>query len=267
MIRDPVVAGQFYPASPQALRDKIGSMVDEKAQKKDAIGVFSPHAGYPYSGPVAGTLFSQINITDTVVILGPSHTGVGPVFSLYAKGSWHTPLGDVIVDGDFTNRLSGRCELIEEDESSHLHEHSIEVQLPFIQYLKRDFKIVPLVVGYSSYKAYQSVAEAIASSIKEAGKNILIVASGDMSHYEPQEEAERKDKLAIDAMLKLDERLLLDRVEKQKISMCGVITAAIMLLAAKSLGAKEAELVKYQTSGDITGDYSAVVGYAAIMVR
>jgi len=267
MTREPVFAGQFYPSSPQALKDEIASMVDKQAEKEDAIGVFSPHAGYLYSGYVAGILFSNIKITDTVVILGPSHTGVGPVFSLYTKGSWRTPFGEVGIDEELCCRIEAGCDLIKADETAHMQEHSIEVQLPFMQYFAKDFKIVPMVVSNSDLKACEKVAEAIASSIKESKGKVLIVASGDMTHYEPQEDAQKKDNLAIDAMLKLDEKLLLERVRKYSISMCGAITATIMLLASKYLGAKEARLIKYQTSGEITGDYSAVVGYAGLVVR
>jgi len=267
VVREPVVAGQFYSSSPEALKDEIASMVDKQAEKKDVIGVFSPHAGYPYSGHVAGILFSNIKITDTVVILGPSHTGIGPVFSLYTKDSWRTPFGEVEIDEELCCRIEAGSDLIEADETAHMQEHSIEVQLPFMQYFAKDFKIVPMVVSNSDLDAYEKVAEAIASSIKESKRKVLIVASGDMTHYEPQEDAQKKDNLAIDAMLKLDEKLLLERVRTYNISMCGVITATIMLLASKYLGAKEARLIKYQTSGEITGDYSAVVGYAGLAIR
>lgn len=266
MTRDPVVAGVFYPASSKALKAQIDSMVDKASPKEKAKAIVSPHAGYIYSGPVAGAVFSKVNITETVLILGPNHTGAGVRFSLYRQGTWRTPLGEVSIDTALADKIMKRSSFIKADAAAHAHEHSLEVQLPFMQYFKDTFKIVPIVVGQADLDTYKEIGEAIASAIKEEKRDILIVASSDMTHYEPHETARGKDKVAIDAILSLDEKLLLDEVSKHNISMCGVVPVAIMLIAAKSLGGKGARLIKYQTSGDTSGDYSAVVGYAGIVI-
>jgi AmmeMemoRadiSam system protein B len=242
-------------------------MIDKNASKEKAFGIVSPHAGYIYSGPVAGALFSHTEITDTVVILGPNHTGIGHTFSLYKEGRWSTPFGMVDIDAGLSDDILKSSSLIKEDKTAHAYEHSLEVQIPFMQYFKKDFKIVPMVVSNASLDAYKKVAEAIAGSIKKTKSGILIVASSDMTHYESHESAKKKDKIAIDAILELDEKLLLEKVAEYDISMCGYIPTIIMLIAAKLLGAKKAKLIRYQTSGDVSGDYSAVVGYAGIMVQ
>ncbi len=269
MKRKPSVAGQFYPGTEPSLKREVGRLLDiGKGQPKEkAIGIVSPHAGYMYSGPVAGCVFSSIEIPETVIILGPNHTGAGPRFSLFKEGSWQTPLGDVEIDKKMAGAILKNSKFLEEDTSAHAYEHSLEVQLPFIQYIKKNFKIVPMVLSVYNMDAYQNLGEAIASAVKQSKKKALIIASSDMTHYESRESAEKKDKIAIEAMLKLDWSQLIEQVEKLNISMCGYIAVAVMLIAAKDLGAKETKLIKYQTSGDITGDYNAVVGYAGIIVK
>jgi AmmeMemoRadiSam system protein B len=267
MAREAVVAGQFYPASAQELKKQMDAMIDKTAYKEKAIGVISPHAGYMYSGYVAGAVFSAVEITDTVVIIGPNHTGYGATFSLYKKGVWLTPLGEIEVDSKLSANILDSCNLIKKDEAAHTHEHSIEVQLPFMQYLKKEFKIVPIVVASSSLTAYRDIAKCLAETIKDYAKKVLIVASSDMTHYQPQNIAKEKDNMAIEAILKLDEALLLERVERYNIRMCGYVPAIIMIAAAKLLGVSAAKLIKYQTSGDVSGDYNSVVGYAGVVVR
>jgi hypothetical protein len=267
MIRKPVVAGQFYPASPDQLTEMIRGMVDTKARKEEAIGLISPHAGYIYSGPVAGATISRVRFTDTFVIVGPNHTGHGKLFSIMTKGTWETPLGPVEIDSELAQQILAASRHLEEDYLAHQHEHSIEVQLPFLQYFKKDIKFVPIVLGYHSGAAYKAIGREIAKAIKASNKKAVILASSDMTHYESQESAEKKDKMAIEAILDLNEDELLRRVEEYDISMCGYAPAASLISAAKELGAAGAELVKYQTSGDTTGDYSAVVGYAGIIIK
>lgn len=258
-IRKPAVAGQFYPGTSGGLRKSIEKMVTVVEKKIVAIGIVSPHAGYMYSGPVAGELYSNIEIPGTVVILGPNHTGIGKPYAIMTEGVWETPLGEVEIENDLARQILGG--LIEEDSTAHRYEHSLEVQVPFLQYFKPDIKIVPIVIGGDKY---QELGSAIASSIK--GKDVLIIASSDMTHYEPHETAVEKDNLAIEAILKLDEKEMLQRIAKHNISMCGYGPTAIMLVAAKLLGAKQARLIKYMTSGDTSGDYDAVVGYASLAV-
>jgi hypothetical protein len=266
MIRQPVVAGQFYPASAKELRSVIASMVDEKAEKRDVIGVVSPHAGYVYSGPVAGAVLSRIKFKDTFILLGPSHTGRGKPFSIMTEGSWQTPLGQVEIDSELGKKILESSGHLREDAIAHQYEHSIEVQVPFLQYFKPEVHIVPIVLGHASGDIYKEIGKEIAKVIKESKREVVIMASSDMTHYELQEVAAKKDKAAIEAMLALDEDGLLKRVEELGISMCGYAPVVALIAAAKELGAKSAELVKYQTSGDTTGDFSSVVGYAGIII-
>ena len=267
MIREPVVAGQFYPASPSQLKEMIRGMVDEKAEKEEVIGLVSPHAGYPYSGPVAGATISRIKFKETFVIMGPNHTGMGKPFSIMTKGTWKTPLGKVEIDSELAKQILDTSTFLEEDAKSHQHEHSIEVQVPFLQYFKKDIKIVPIMLFYASGATYKEIGKELAQAIKESGKGVVIIASSDMTHYEPQEVAQSKDAQAIEAVLDLNEDELLKRVDELNISMCGYAPTTALIAAAKELRATRAELVRYQTSGDATGDYSAVVGYAGIIIK
>jgi hypothetical protein len=267
MIREPIVAGSFYPGTESTLRSQIDSLVEKSAEKQPAIGVAVPHAGYMYSAAVAAAVFSRIEIPDKVILLGPNHTGEGPCFSLYPGGKWRTPLGDVEVDEEFSDSLFSGCNLIKRDERAHSGEHSLEVQLPFLQYFNPGVRIVPLTIGISDIDKYRKVAEAIADTIQKQQKSALIVASTDMTHYEPQDQVKRKDNLAIDSILGLDADGLVKKVELENISMCGCMPVFMMIISAKLLGAKDAKLIKYQTSGDSSGDYSAVVGYAGIVIR
>ena len=267
MIRNPVVDGQFYPASPSQLKEMIEGLVDEKLAKEDVIGAVSPHAGYIYSGPVAGAVISKIKFKDTFIIIGPSHTGMGKPFSIMTEGIWKTPLGEVEIDSELAKQIVAVSRYLQEDHLAHQHEHSIEVQLPFLQYFKPDIKLVPIILAYSSGATYKEIGKAIARAIKGLSKKVVIIASSDMTHYEPQEAAQRKDTKAIEAILDLSEDELLKRVEELNISMCGYAPTVSLISASKELGAGKAELVKYQTSGDVSGDYSSVVGYAGIIIR
>jgi AmmeMemoRadiSam system protein B/AmmeMemoRadiSam system protein A len=267
MIRKPVVSGQFYPAEPSQLKAMIASMVDDKAVKQDIIGLVSPHAGYIYSGPITGAIISRIKIKDTVIIMGPNHTGLGKQFSIMTQGAWRTPLGEVEIDSELGEKLLAASNYLEEDQVAHQYEHSIEVQLPFLQYFKPDIKLVPIVLGHASGTTYREIGEAIARAIKEVDKEAIIVSSSDMTHYESQESARRKDYKAIEAILDLNEEELLRRVDELNITMCGYAPTISLISAAKELGATEAELISYQTSGDTTGDYTTVVGYAGIILK
>jgi len=267
MIREPVVAGQFYPHSPSLLQERIKEFIDENAVREEAIGVVSPHAGYMYSGPVAGAVMSRIRFKDTFVILGPNHTGSGKPLSIMTEGIWKTPLGEVEIDSELGKQILAKCSDLEEDYVAHLFEHSIEVQVPFLQYFKSDVKIVPIILSHATGDTYKDIGKGIAEAIKGSNKEVVIMASSDMTHYEPQESASEKDAKAIEAILALNEDELLKRVAELRISMCGYAPTTSLISAAKELGAKEAELVKYQTSGDVTGDYRGVVGYAGIIIK
>ncbi|UCC90131.1 MAG: AmmeMemoRadiSam system protein B [Dehalococcoidia bacterium] len=267
MIRQPVVAGQFYPDSPSQLKEMIRGMVDDKAEKEEVIGLISPHAGYIYSGPVAGATISRIKFKDTFIIIGPNHTGMGRLLSIMTEGVWKTPLGEVEIDSELAKQILATSSYLEEDYGAHQYEHSIEVQIPFLQYFKKDFRLVPIMLAYSTSATYKEIGKELATAIKDLNRQVVIIASSDMTHYEPQESAQWKDTQAIEAILDLDEDKLLKRVDELRISMCGYAPAVSLISAAKELGAKRAELVRYQTSGDITGDYSSVVGYAGVILK
>ncbi|MGB2815076.1 MAG: AmmeMemoRadiSam system protein B [Dehalococcoidales bacterium] len=267
MNRQPVVAGQFYPSSASQLRTMIEKMVDETAEKEVVIGLVSPHAGYVYSGPVAGAVISRVKFKDTFVILGPNHTGRGKPLSIMTQGKWQTPLGDVEIDVELAQHLLSITRHLQEDDAAQLFEHSIEVQLPFLQYFKPDIKIVPISLSFADIDAYKEIGKEIARAIIDTGREAVLMASSDMTHYEPQDTAAKKDRQAIDAILRLDEDELFRRVEEHNITMCGVAPVASLIAAAREMGATSAELVKYQTSGDTSGDYSAVVGYAGIIIK
>ncbi len=267
MTRQATVAGQFYPAQAVKLSHMIRDMVDEKAIKEEVIGLLSPHAGYIYSGPVAGTLISRVKFKDTFIIMGPNHTGMGKPLSIMTRGTWETPLGQVDINSDLAEKILATSKHLQEDSRAHQYEHSIEVQVPFLQYFKKDVRIVPITITYSDTATYKELGEEIAQVVKGYKKEVVIIASSDMSHYEPQESAQSKDSQAIEAILELNEDELLKRVNQLNISMCGYAPTVALITAAKKLGASRAELVRYQTSGDTTGDYSAVVGYAGILIK
>lgn len=267
MKRKAFVAGQFYPGDGERLRQAVEKVSGPQGVKKKAIAVVSPHAGYVYSGPVAGAVFSSTVLPGTVVILGPGHREIGSLFAIQAKGSWLTPLGESPIEADLASRIMKRCALVEEDEQAHLWEHSLEVQLPFIQYHRKDAAIVPICVSHeASYGELEALGRALAEAILGSGQDVLIVASTDMSHYVSQKTAEKKDMLAIRKILDLDPAGLFGTVMDERISMCGYQPTAAALVAALGLGASGAELVRYQTSGEATGDYAQVVGYAGIRI-
>jgi MEMO1 family protein len=265
-IRKPAVAGTFYPATKKELAALVDSMIADDEPKEEALGVICPHAGYIYSGPVAGAVLSRVQVTDTVIIMGPNHTGLGRPFSIMTSGNWETPLGAVEIDSELATKLLQHTSYLEEDADAQVREHSVEVQIPFLQHFKKDVKIVPIVLSQDSGDVYKVIGGEIGWVLKELGRNVLILASSDMTHYEPQQQAARKDASAIEAILRLDADALLDRVERQNITMCGYAPVVAMITAARALGASKAKLVKYQTSGDTSGDYDAVVGYAGLVI-
>jgi AmmeMemoRadiSam system protein B len=281
-VRTPAVAGRFYPGrADELLRDIREYTTTDNFEKSraSAIGCVAPHAGYVYSGAVAGAVYSQLEIPRHCVILCPNHTGKGRPLAVMATTAWQTPLGDIKADAELAGRLIDRFPALEEDSAAHRSEHAIEVQLPFLQArqseLKSELKIVPIAVGTSKWEVLQGLGEALADVIatrRDEGGNdddgkVLIIASSDMNHYESDAITRVKDHKAIERVLALDARGLWEVVVHEKISMCGFGPTVIMLTAAKLLGATTATLVKYATSGDVSGDYSAVVGYAGMIVR
>ena len=267
MIRRPAVAGQFYPGSPEALLAFLEQAVGRGPGGEPAIGAVSPHAGYVYSGRVAGAVFRRIRVPDTVILLGPNHTGLGTDAGVYPRGAWATPLGTVPVAEDLAEALLAETPILQADTLAHAHEHSLEVQVPFLQYRNPGVSIVPVTFMLHSYGEVREVGEAVARVVAGWPEPVLIVASSDMSHYEPDQVAREKDRLAIERVLALDPRGLLDTTKRHGISMCGVVPTAVMLVAARGLGAAGGELVQYATSGEVSGDYRQVVGYAGMIVR
>jgi len=267
MIRNPYVAGYFYPASASELRATIAQYVNKDAPKVEAVGLLMPHAGYQYSGAVAGATISRINFKDTFIIMGPTHSGLGKPFSVMVEGTWKMPMGDVEIDSELARKIIAVSEYAEEDVRAHLEEHAVEVQLPFLQYLKPDVRIVPIILAGAPADIYKAIGRDIARSIKELNREAVILASGDMTHREPQASAEEKDMKAVEAMLALDEDELTRRYQDLRISMCAHGPVVTLISAAKELGVSGAELIKYQTSGDTTGDYMEVVGYAGVIFK
>ncbi|MBU1852886.1 MAG: AmmeMemoRadiSam system protein B [Candidatus Omnitrophica bacterium] len=267
MLRKPVVAGQFYPQTEASLKKMLSKLIDTGSDKHEIIGIVMPHAGYIYSGGVAGLTISKVNIKKTAVILGTNHTGSGEPFSIMTKGRWLTPLGEAKIDVEIARAILKESSLLKEDSLAHLYEHSIEVEVPFLQYVKNDIKIVPICISNNDLKIYRQLGKEIAEGFKKIGRSALFIASTDFTHYESKQAAEEKDRLAIDAILNLDEERLFRVVEENNISMCGVAPTCTLISVCKNLGAKKAGLVKYQTSGDISGDYASVVGYAGLVIE
>lgn len=266
MQRQPAVAGQFYPGSEDKLRAALSQLIPENASPKPVKGIISPHAGYVYSGAISGKVYSQVTIPDTVLIIGPNHHGSGAAAALFPDGEWLTPLGASSVNSRLNSLLLRHTPYIQSDSVAHQLEHSLEVQLPFIQYLRPDVTISALCIGHGDYPPLRDIGRGIAAAVKEYGGEVLIVASSDMTHYESADSAREKDKKALERVLELDGKGLLDVCHLRHITMCGVAPATVMIEAALQLGATQADLVAYGTSGDVTGDRDQVVGYAAVTV-
>jgi AmmeMemoRadiSam system protein B len=267
-VRSPAVAGRFYPRRPDELRREIEAFTSVgKVERTSAIGCISPHAGYMYSGHVAGAVYARMEIPERVVILCPNHTGMGRPLAVMTRESWQTPLGEVAADVELGTALLRQFPAAHEDSAAHRAEHAIEVQLPFLQVQKLHWRLVPIAVGTSDYEELRGLGEALASVISAQREKVLIVASSDMNHYESDAVTRVKDHKAIDRVLALDPLGLWEVVMNEDISMCGFGPSVAMLTAAKRLGATSARLLKYATSGDISGDRDAVVGYAGILVQ
>lgn len=267
MIRKPAVAGRFYPASKAHLEKEVREYLNTGLKPRDVVGLIVPHAGYIYSGGVAGAVFSAVNVPDHVIVLSPNHTGMGAHASIMMDGEWELPTGNVRIDSVLAKALVEACPELKSDTMAHMGEHSLEVELPFLQAKNPKFTFVPITLAHIRFDVCEKIGKAIAKVIKASKEKILIVASSDMTHYESHEVAKAKDGMAIAHIHALDAKGLLDVCGRERITMCGVIPAAIMLVAAIELGAKKSELIKYATSGDVSGDYAAVVGYAGLIVH
>jgi len=272
-IRQPAVAGRFYPANPQRLRAEVESYTSAvpgiefiAAPKIRALGCVVPHAGYMYSGHVAGAVYRRLSLPQRFVILCPNHTGMGEPLAIMSQGAWHTPLGDADIDHELAEELKRRMPLLSEDQEAHRSEHALEVQLPFLQLLDPEFRFVPITVGTGNFEVLNALGTAIGNALAQLRERVLVIASSDMNHYESDSITRVKDRRAIDQLLALDARGLYDVVRDGNISMCGYGPAVAMLTATRKLGATKAELIRYATSGDVSGDMEMVVGYAGIAV-
>lgn len=267
MRRTPAVAGQFYYAQRDRLEKQVKGFIEIDLTKEYALAVLSPHAGLIYSGSVAGAVYSSIEFPETFVLIGPNHTGLGEAVSIWAEGQWEIPTGVFDVDEKLSKKILQNVSLIKKDTQAHLFEHSLEVQLPFIRYFKEDVKIVPITIMSATLEELKLIGEGIAKAIKDIGYKVIITASSDMSHYVSDTIARQKDHLAIERLLALDGEGLYNIVRKENITMCGYMPAVVMLYAVVALGGKSARLVKYTTSGEVSGDYEHVVGYAGVIIK
>ena len=276
ILREPVAAGSFYNLNPEMLKKQISSCFNHelgpKSMKKEKfVAGVVPHAGYMYSGPIAAWVYSKIEKAN-FIILGPNHSGMGSRFALMKNGLWKTPLGGVVIYEEMAEALLKECKILEHDVLAHQHEHSIEVQLPFLQFrFGDDFKFVPISIlnefaDETLLEACRVIGKGIANAIKKSKEKWIVLASSDFSHYVPQEIAEKVDRSVIKPILKLKEEEFFETINKKGASVCGFGPIATAIVVAKELKAKKGKLLKYATSGDVTEDYASVVGYASIIM-
>ncbi len=264
--REAVVAGQFYSGDPGELRRIVGSFILKPESMLEARAVVVPHAGYIYSGSVAGEVFSSVSLPKRIILLGPNHTGRGAALALAPAGAWHMPLGTAWIDSDMNHSLMAEYPALQEDSLAHRSEHSLEVQIPFLQVLQPDFRFSAICVRTIDYSALDTLGRAMARVIRALGEPVLLVASSDMTHYETAEDASKQDRFAIDRMLAVDPRGLHQVVMEKNITMCGFAPTVAALTACRDLGASTGRLIRYTNSGVVSGDYSSVVAYAGIAV-
>lgn len=266
MQRQSVVAGQFYPGRADELRRTVEGYLTGEQPPCPAIGMMVPHAGYVYSGAIAGQTFSRVEIPSTVVLLGPNHTGYGSQLAVFPSGSWSTPLGEAEIDAGLAARVIEECPGAKADDLAHRFEHSLEVQIPFIQVKSPTARIVPICVGHSNLDSLLAFGEALGRVLETTPGKILLVGSSDMTHYESAETARQQDMKALKKILELDPDGLYHLILTERISMCGVFPMVALLAAARHLGAIKGALVHYGNSGDVTGDQAEVVGYAGVII-
>ena len=266
-LRHAAVAGRFYPADRAILLEELASYLSPAEAAEEALGCIAPHAGYVYSGPVAGAVYAHIKVPRRCIVLCPNHTGRGRPLAIMSDGAWQTPLGPVPIDCELAKTLAEQFPPLREDSEAHRGEHAIEVQLPFLLKRSPQLTFVPIAVGTGNFETLEKLGKALAEVLKAQNEPVLIVASSDMNHYESDRITRVKDHRAIQRILNLDPRGLYEVVTQEDISMCGFGPAIAMLTASKQLGAVSASLVKYATSGDVSGDREMVVGYAGVVVR
>ncbi len=267
MLRNPAVAGQFYAENPVTLKDELAGYLAGGVHDRRATGIMVPHAGYIYSARIAAEAYKAVEIPQTVVLLGPDHHGLAGFASVFATGSWQTPLGEVPIAEDLAARLLADCDSLEADEMAHRFEHSIEVQIPFLQMLRADLRILPISLGHGSLENWQLLGRRLGESLQQCSERVLLVASSDMNHFASAAHTEQVDRLALEQLEKYDPAGLYRLVREKNISMCGVIPAIVMLEAAAVMGATSCQLLRYAHSGLVNGDMQSVVGYASLLVE
>lgn len=280
MKRKPAVAGYFYESDEDLLRERIkwcythpvgpGRIPTKLGDKRSIKGLISPHAGYEFSGPVAAFSYLELaedGVPETVLILCPNHTGMGSGLSTMTEGSWLTPLGEVPIDTEFAEKLVSNYPLLDDEPSAHLREHSCEVQLPFLQELGQDFKLVPICMMMQDLETSQELGRAIAATVDELDRDMVIIASTDFTHQMPHEVAEAQDAKVLEAIETFDEEEMIKRIITNNVTMCGYGPVATTMAASKAMGARDARILKYATSGDTSGNYTSVVGYGSALFR
>lgn len=265
MNRQPVVAGQFYPGNEAALKDKVAGYLQGERDSQKTLLAMVPHAGYIFSGKVAGRTLARANLASRVVLLGPNHTGRGAKISVWPDGSWIIPGGEIKVDQELSSVLLG-IDGFTADYDAHAGEHSLEVILPFLSVIRADFSMVPVAVSQTDLNNLLAAGKAIAHAVRQKDLEVSIVVSTDMSHYISHENASKVDAKALEQILELNPEGLYETVRANNISMCGVLPMVMGMACVKELGAKKAELVSYATSGEVNQDYSQVVGYAGMII-
>lgn len=268
MNRQSIVAGQFYPGSKASLDMAVRGYLRAAQGKAEAPTILAmvPHAGYVFSGPVAGQTLGRADLHDTILLLGPNHTGRGAPFSVWPRGDWEVPLGICKFDPDLAKALLGSDNRLTSDADAHVYEHSLEVVIPFLMITNPKVKIVPIAVSERRFDVLSDVGKSMARVLKEHKTPVSVVVSSDMSHYVPHEAAKQMDSLALDEIVRLDPAGLFEVVRRKGISMCGVHPMVVGLTIAVEMGAQKAEVVSYSTSGPVSGDYGQVVGYAGVLV-
>ncbi|MFH1895620.1 MAG: AmmeMemoRadiSam system protein B [archaeon] len=264
MNRNAILKGSFYPKEKKEIEKQLNSFYSKTKTTKKTDYIIAPHAGTIYSGQTATWSYSLLNKPETVVILSPNHTGYGEEISVYPEGCWETPLGTTTVDSEAVEKITEFFPEARKDEIAHLQEHSIEVQLIFLQHLFKGFKIVPITLMTENPEKLEKLAQAIIYAEKTTGKKFTVIASSDFTHFEPEEKAKEKDFKAIELIKKLDVKAFHELVEKERLSICGHSPIEVLMNYCKTKGIKKAELIDYSNSGKITGDYSSVVAYASI---
>ena len=280
MIRKPAVAGYFYESDEDLLKKRIkwcythpvgpGRIPGKLGEKRSIKGIISPHAGYEFSGPVAAHSYLELaedGLPETVLILCPNHTGMGTGLSTMTEGSWLTPLGEVPIDGDFAAELVDNYPLLDDEPTAHMREHSCEVQLPFLQQLGQNFKLVPICMMMQDLETSQELGRAIAATVDKLESDLVVIASTDFTHQMPHELAEAQDAKVLEAIESFDEEEMIRRIIANNVTMCGYGPVATTMAASKAMGARSVRILKYATSGDTSGNYTSVVGYGSAVFR